>query len=226
VTSPEKSELDPENRLLARGPRFRMDGEMVRDYALTASGLLVNKIGGPSVRPYQPPGIWDKVGMPQGNTRDYVQDHGESLYRRSVYTFWKRQAPPASLEIFNAPSREGCTVRRERTDTPMQALVTLNDPQFVEAARLLAQQALQSKKDALGFMAERLLARPLTREERKIISANADELLAHYKARPQEAAELLAVGEMKPDKKIDPPTLAAYTLVANELMNLDEVLNK
>jgi len=226
VTSPEKSELDPENRLLARGPRFRMDGEMVRDYALTASGLLVNKIGGPSVRPYQPPGIWDKVGMPQGNTRDYVQDHGESLYRRSVYTFWKRQAPPASLEIFNAPSREGCTVRRERTDTPMQALVTLNDPQFVEAARLLAQQALQSKKDALGFMAERLLARPLTHEERKIISANADELLAHYKARPQEAAELLAVGEMKPDKKIDPPTLAAYTLVANELINLDEVLNK
>ena len=226
VTSPEKIERDPENRLLARGPRFRMDAEMVRDYALATSGLLVNKIGGPSTRPYQPPGIWDKVGMPQGNTREYVQDHGENLYRRSVYTFWKRQAAPASLEIFNAPSREVCTVRRERTDTPLQALVTLNDPQFVEAARILAQSALQNKKDVFDFMAERLLARPLTNDERKIISANANDLLAHFQARPKEATELLAVGEMKPDTKLDPTKLAAYTMVANELMNLDEVLNK
>jgi hypothetical protein len=186
----------------------------------------VEKIGGPSTRPYQPPGIWDKVGMPQGNTREYVQDHGENLYRRSVYTFWKRQAAPASLEIFNAPSREVCTVRRERTDTPLQALVTLNDPQFVEAARILAQNALQNKKDVFDFMAERLLARPLTNDERKIISANADDLLAHYQAKPKEATQLLAVGEMKPDAKIEPAKLAAYTMVVNELMNLDEVLNK
>ena len=226
VTSPEKIERDPENRLLAHGPRFRMDAEMIRDGALAASGLLVEKIGGPSVRPYQPPGIWDKVGMPQGNTRNYVQDHGESLYRRSVYTFWKRQAAPASLEIFNAPSREVCTVRRERTDTPLQALVTLNDPQFVEAARHLAQEGLQNNNDVFNFMAERLLARPLTSKERKILAANADDLLAHYKAAPKEAAQLLAVGETKPDAKIDPPTLAAYTMVANELLNLDEVLNK
>ena len=226
VTSPEKIERDPENRLLARGPRFRMDAEMVRDYALAASGLLVEKIGGPSTRPYQPPGIWDKVGMPGGNTRNYVQDHGENLYRRSVYTFWKRQAAPASLEIFNAPSREVCTVRRERTDTPLQALVTLNDPQFVEAARVLAQNALDDKNDVFNFMAERLLARPLTSKEKKIVAASAADLLAHYKAEPKAATQLLAVGETKPDAKIDQPTLAAYTMVANELMNLDEVLNK
>ena len=226
VVTPEKLEKDPENRLLARGPRFRMDAEMVRDYALAASGLLVEKIGGPSTRPYQPPGIWDKVGMPQGNTRNYVQDHGDNLYRRSVYTFWKRQAAPASLEIFNAPSREVCTVRRERTDTPLQALVTLNDPQFVEAARILAQNALENKNDVFNFMAERLLARSLTGKEKKIVAASADDLLAQYKADPKAAAQLLAVGEMKPDAKIEPTKLAAYTMVANELMNLDEVLNK
>jgi len=226
VVTAEKLERDPENRLLARGPRFRMDAEMVRDYALAASGLLVNKIGGPSVRPYQPPGIWNEVGMPGGDTRNYVQDHGDNLYRRSVYTFWKRQAAPAAMEIFNAPSREVCTVRRDRTDTPLQALVTLNDPQFVEAARHLAQESLESKSDGLDFVAERLLARKLTAREKKLVEANAGDLLAHYKADPKEAEQLLTVGETKPDSKLDAPTLAAYTMVANELMNLDEVLNK
>jgi hypothetical protein len=226
VVTPEKLERDPENRLLARGPRFRMDAEMLRDYALASSGLLVEKIGGPSVRPYQPPGIWDKVGMPQGNTRNYVQDHGDNLYRRSVYTFWKRQAALASLEIFNAPSREVCTVRRERTDTPLQALVTLNDPQFIEAARHLAQLGLEENKDVFDYMAERLLARPLNARERKIITHSANDLLAYYQAAPDKATQLLAVGETKPDAKIDPTKLAAYTMVANELMNLDEVLNK
>jgi hypothetical protein len=164
--------------------------------------------------------------MPGSNTRNYEQDHGTNLYRRSVYTFWKRQAAPASLEIFNAPSREVCTVRRERTDTPLQALVTLNDTQFVEAARHLAQEALENKTDVFDFMAERLLARPLSGKERKIITASADDLLAHYKSDPKAVEQLLAVGETKPDVKIDPPTLAAYTMVANEMMNLDEVLNK
>ncbi len=128
---------------------------MIRDSALAASGLLVEKIGGPSTRPYQPSGIWDTVGMAEGNTRIYKQDEGDNLYRRSVYTFWKRQAAPASMEIFNAPSRETCTVRRDRTDTPLQALVTLNDPQFIEAARHLAQESLQGKSDRLDFMAQR-----------------------------------------------------------------------
>jgi hypothetical protein len=226
VVTPEKLEKDPENRLLARGPRFRMDAEMIRDCALAASGLLVEKVGGPSVRPYQPPGIWDVVGMPGGDTRVYRQDTGENLYRRSVYTFWKRQAAPASLEIFNAPSREVCTVRRDRTDTPLQALVTLNDPQFVEAARQLAQASLTSQTDRLDFMAERLLARPLTAREKKIVAAGLSDLLAHYQQEPKEAEKLLAVGDSKPEAKPDAPTLAAYTMVANELMNLDEVLNK
>jgi hypothetical protein len=186
----------------------------------------VEKIGGPSTRPYQPPGLWDVVGVPGGDTRDYVQDRGDNLYRRSVYTFWKRQAAPASLEIFNAPSREVCTVRRERTDTPLQALVTLNDPQFVEAARHLAQASLQHQSDRLDFMAERLLARPLTAREKKIITANANDLLTHYRQEPKEAEKLLAVGDSKPDAKLDAPTLAAYTMVASELMNLDENLNK
>ena len=120
-----------------------MDAEMVRDYALTVSDLLAGKIGGPSVKPYQPDGVWEAVAMPGSNTRDYKQDSGEGLYRRSLYTFWKRAAPPASMEVFNAPSRETCTVQRERTNTPLQALVTLNDPQFIEAARHLAQHTLK-----------------------------------------------------------------------------------
>ena len=140
AATPEKVEKDPQNRLLCRGPRFRMDAEVVRDYALAASGLLVEKLGGPSVKPYQPPGVWEAIAMDVSNTRSYVRDTGENLYRRSLYTFWKRQAPPASMELFNAPNREACVVRRERTDTPLQALVTLNDEQFVEAARHLAQR--------------------------------------------------------------------------------------
>ncbi len=126
--TPEKLEQDPDNRLLSRGPRFRMDAEMVRDYALAASGLLVRTIGGPSVKPYQPEGIWSRVAMPDSNTRMYEQDTGDKLYRRSLYTFLKRSAPPPSMDIFNAPTREHSTVRRERTNTPLQALVTMNDP--------------------------------------------------------------------------------------------------
>ncbi len=230
VITPEKLAKDPQNRLLARGPRFRMDAEMVRDHALAASGLLVEKIGGPSVRPYQPAGLWDVVGMPDSDTRNYKQDSGENLYRRSVYTFWKRMSPPASLEIFNAPNRETCTVRRERTDTPLQALVTLNDPQYVEAARNLAEHTLKSgpAKDSerLDYMAKRLLARPLRPAERKVAESGLKEFLAYYQKSPKLAEKLLAVGESKADAQLDKPTLAAYTIVANQLMNLDEVLNK
>src|SRR5262245_66212188 len=142
ITTPEKREKDPQNRFLSRGPRFRLDAEMIRDSALCAGGLLVDVLGGPSVKPYQPEGVWEAVAMPESNTHFYKPDHGDRLYRRSLYTFWKRSAPPASMDILNAPTREICTVRRERTDTPLQALVTLNDPQFVEAARALAQSVL------------------------------------------------------------------------------------
>jgi hypothetical protein len=229
IFSKDKLEKDPDNRLLSRGPRFRMDAEMVRDYALSASGLLSEKIGGPSVKPYQPPGVWEAVAMIGSDTRDYKQDTGESLYRRSMYTFWKRAAPPASMDIFNAPTRETCTMSRERTNTPLQALVTLNDPQFVEAARNLAQHAIDSSADEdhrLNFLAERLLARPLRPEETAIVRGSLQKFEKHYTAKAEDAKKLIAVGESKTKSKLPTPQLAAWTMVANELMNLDEVLNK
>ncbi len=230
ATTPDKLERDPQNRFLSRGPRFRMDGEMVRDYALAASGLLTAKIGGPSVKPYQPEGVWEAVAMPESNTHFYKMDRGDALYRRSMYTLWKRAAPPASMDIFNAPTREACTVRRERTNTPLQALVTLNDPQFVEAARKLAEATLKQGGDKtdsrIDFTARRLLARPLQPKELQIVQGSLDSLVKHYKASPADAKELLTVGQSKADPALDQPTLAAWTMLTNELMNLDEVLNK
>jgi hypothetical protein len=178
------------------------------------------------VKPYQPEGVWEAVAMIGSNTRDYRADSGESLYRRSMYTFWKRAAPPASMEIFNAPNRETCTVRRDRTNTPLQALVTLNDLQFIEAARYLAQRSLKEPGDRLDFVAKRLLARPFRPEEIKVVQATLDDLLSHYKAKPDEAKKLIAVGASKADATLDVSTLAAWTMLVNELMNLDEVLNK
>jgi mono/diheme cytochrome c family protein len=230
VITPEKLEKDGQNRLLSRGPRFRMDAEMVRDYALASSGLLVRKLGGPSVKPYQPDGVWEAVAMIGSNTRDYRRDTGENLYRRSMYTFWKRAAPPASMDILNAPNRETCAVRRERTNTPLQALLTLNDPQFVEAARHLAQITLRDGGDKfesrVDVMAKRLLARSLTSEELAVIKPVFDDLAGFYKAKPEEAKKLITFGESKPDATLDPSTLAAWTMLANQMMNLDEVLNK
>ncbi|MFO0868237.1 MAG: DUF1553 domain-containing protein [Pirellulales bacterium] len=230
VATKEKLERDPANRLLSRGPRFRMDGEMIRDYALAASGLLVRKIGGPSVRPYQPEGVWEAVAMIGSNTRDYRRDTGENLYRRSLYTFWKRSAPPASLEVFNAPNRETCTVRRERTNTPLQALVTLNDVQFVEAARHLAQSTLReggpSDDTRLDFVARRLLARPFRAEELPIVRTSLAELRKYYGSQETAARALITVGESPPEASLAPGELASWTMLVNELLNLDEVLNK
>jgi hypothetical protein len=230
VATREKIDKDPQNRLLSRGPRFRMDGEMLRDYALASSGLMVRKLGGPSVRPYQPPGVWEAVAMIGSNTRDYKPDTGENLYRRSLYTIWKRSAPPALFDIFNAPSREVCTVRRERTNTPLQALATLNDPTFVEAARRLAQEAIlrggATPDDRARFIALRLLARPLTSPENQLIGSSLKELLDYYTAHVNEAKQLIAVGDSKADASVDPAALAAWTMLVNELMNLDEVLCK
>ena len=201
---------------------------MIRDQALAASGLLVRKIGGPSVKPYQPDGVWSAVAMPESNTKKYVPGSGDDLYRRSLYWFWKRSAPPASLDIFNAPSREICVVRRDRTNTPLQALVSLNDPQFVEAARVLADTAVaHSGNDGvrLDFVSRRLLARPLETDERELALATLAELAGHYAAAPADAAQLVAVGESNP-RSADVPTLAAWTMLVNELMNLDEFLCK
>ncbi len=230
TVTPEKMQRDPKNRLLSRGPRFRMDAEMIRDYALASSGLLVRKLGGPSVKPYQPDGVWEAVAMIGSNTRDYKRDMGESLYRRSLYTFWKRSAPPASLDIFNAPSREGCTVRRDRTDTPLQALVTLNDVQYVEAARTLAQRAIKeggtTPKAQFDYLAHRLLSRPFRVEEQPVVQKSLADLQGFYDAHPKEAQELISVGDSKADPAVKPERLAAWTMLVNQLMNLDEVLTK
>jgi hypothetical protein len=223
-------EKDRDNRWLSRAPRYRMDAEMIRDYALASSGILVRKIGGPSVKPYMPDGVWEAVGMIGSNTREYKRDTGEKLYRRSMYTFWKRAAPPASMDILNAPNRETCTTRRDRTNTPLQALVTLNDVQFVEAARYLAQTALKdggtTDASKIDFIARRLLARPFRNAELKVVQESLADLREHYKTRPEEARKLINVGESRPDASLDAGTLAAWTMLVNELMNLDEVLNK
>ena len=230
LATPEKLEEDPDNRLFSRGPRFRMDAEMVRDYALDASGLLVRTIGGPSVRPYQPVGVWSTVAMPQSNTRLYRQDEGDALYRRSLYTFWKRSAPPPSLEIFNAPTREHSVVRRERTNTPLQALVTMNDPQFVEASRHLAQRAMRQTGAAfdpgLDFVTLRLLARRFNGAERDIARRSYDGLVQAYRADPDEAQRLLDVGDSPADDTLPMAEAAAWTMLVTQVMNLDEVLNK
>ena len=229
IATKDKLDKDPANRLLSRGPRFRMDAEMIRDYALAASATLSTKIGGPSVKPYQPEGVWDAVGMRESNTKTYKRDSGDALYRRSLYWFWKRMAPPASLEILNAPSREVSCLRRERTDTPLQALVTLNDPQMIEAARSLAEKAMKAETAEaarLGVAAGRVLCRPLSDREAGILCRIRATLLAHYKEKPEDAKALIGVGDSKADATLDAAELASWTLVCNQLLNLDEALNK
>ena len=218
---------DPHNRLLARGPRFRLQGELLRDNALAASGLLVHHLGGPSVKPYQPPGLWNEVSL-ESNVR-FVQDQGEKLYRRSMYTFWKRSAPAPSMTIFDAPSREKCTIRRSRTNTPLQALVTLNDPQFVEAARMLAQRVIQSggSLDQQITLAYRLATgiRPKTSQLELLKTAYAEEL-AIFQSAPKRAEKLLAIGESVRDAEISPAAHAAMTVVTSMILNLDETLTR
>ena len=230
IMTPEKLEKDPANRLLSRGPRFRMDAEMVRDYALEVSGLRISTIGGPSVKPYQPEGVWESIAMTGSTTSRYVQDTGDNLYRRSLYTFVKRMAPPASLDIFNSPNREQCTVRRERTNTPLQALVTMNDIQFVEAARRLAEHTLQqggaTDEQRLQWAGKRLLCREFRPEELQILTESLRQLTEFYGDHAADAAELIKTGETEPDAAMNAKTLAAWTMLCNEMMNLDEVLNK
>jgi len=221
--------VDPQNRLLTRGPRFRLDAEQIRDNALYVSGLLVEKMGGRSVRPYQPSGIWEAVGYTTSNTAKFTQDHGDALYRRSLYTFWKRTAPPPYLTTFDAPSREKYCVRRERTDTPLQALITMNDPAYVEAARHLSERMIQHDKDAndrLDFGFRLVTARPPSGSERAVLRELLKKYLAKYEKDNEAAKKLISVGESPVNEKLNPSELAAYTMVASLLLNLDETLNK
>jgi hypothetical protein len=229
VVPPEKLEKDFANRLLARGPRTRLDAEPIRDLALAAAGLLSSKIGGPPVKPYQPEGIWEAVAMPQSNTKNYKQDSGEALYRRSLYTMWKRTAAPPSMEILNAPSREKSCVQRDFTNTPLQALVLLNDPQFVEASRELAAHALKASSDfeaRLDFMTLRLIARKFESAEKEIVRKSLDTALAEFRAKPDAAAKLISTGAKAPPQGADAPEHAAWTLAASQILNLDETITR
>ncbi len=227
--TPDKLRADPQNRLLARGPRFRLDAEEIRDNALYVSGLLIEKMGGRGVRPYQPPGIWEAVGYTASNTAKFEQDHGEALYRRSLYTFWKRTAPPPYLTTFDAPSREKYCTRRERTDTPLQALVTMNDPAYVEAARHLSARMIQRSTDAnerLDFGFRLVTARQPSSSERTILKEALKKYEVRYSRDKEAAKKLIAVGESTVNDKLNPSELAAYTMVASLLLNMDETLNK
>ncbi len=227
--TPEKLEADPSNSLLARGPRTRLDAEQIRDLALASSNLLSKRVGGASVKPYQPEGVWNAVAMPQSNTKDYKQDTGEALYRRSMYTFWKRTAAPPTMEILNAPTREIFCVARERTNTPLQALALMNDPQFVEAARALATHVLKEGKDfdqRLDIITLRLLNRKLESEERVAIQDTYNAAEKYYREKPEEAKLALTIGEFAYDQTLPTADLAAWTLVANQLFNLDETVTR
>ena len=223
--TPELLRRDPENRLLARGPRVRLAAEMIRDQALAASGLLVERIGGPSVRPYQPGDLWKELA-----SVEYVQDHGERLYRRSLYTFWKRTVAPPTMIAFDAAGRETCTVRETRTNTPLQALALLNEVTFVEAARKLGERVMLEGGDTPGSrisLAFRLaVARPPRPAELEILAKGFENHLVRYRAEPQAAAELLAAGEAPRNERLDPAELAAYTAVASVIVNLDETVTK
>jgi mono/diheme cytochrome c family protein len=229
TVTPDRLAKDLSNRLLARGPRFRMDGEMLRDSALATSGLLVEKLGGPSVKPYQPPGLWEEVAMPESNTRVYVADKGEGLYRRSVYTFWKRASMPPSMETFDATSREVVCTRRTRSNTPLQAFVTMNDPQWFEAARKLAERAIHAAPAAEGrldFLARTTLARPLVERERSVLAKNVEKFRARFSSDAEAAKSLLTVGASPVDSTLNPSELAQWTMVASQFLNLDEFLTK
>jgi cytochrome c553 len=224
-TRPELTERDPANRLLARGPRFRLSAQMVRDQALAAAGLLVEQVGGPSVKPYQPPGLWEEVS---GAT--YEQDHGTSLYRRSLYTYFKRTAAPPGMIAFDAAGRETCIVRPARTNTPLQALVTLNDTTFVEAARKMAERVLREGGDSpderIDYAVKLILSRPPNAIEESIFRNAYRRQLARFQQQPDEAAKLLSVGESPADASLDPAELAACAVLCNLILNLDETLTR
>ncbi len=230
TVTPALLKADPDNRHYARGPRFRLDAEMLRDNALSLSGLLNPKMGGRGVRPYQPPGIWEAVAYTSSNTSKYTQDTGDSLYRRSLYIFWKRTAPSPQMTTFDAPSREACVVRRERTNTPLQALLLMNDPQYFEAARQLGQRMLlqggPATADRLKFGFRLATARQPNAKEQSVLQQTLDTHLAKYKQDAEAAKKLLAVGESPANATLNPAELAAYTMVANLLLNLDEVVTK
>jgi hypothetical protein len=230
--TPAKLSTDPNNRLLSRGARFRLNAEFIRDAALKTSGLLSPRIGGPSVHPYQPFGLWREIshfGSTPATAQAFVQDHGEWLYRRSMYTYWKRTVPPPSMVIFDAPNREVCTIQRSRTNTPLQALVQLNDPQFVEASRAFAAKTLSTPRlspdERISFAFHEALTRSPSDAEAKIIRRLHDREADRYAADSKAAEQHLLIGESVPLVG-DRVELAAWTTAARLILNLSEAITK
>jgi hypothetical protein len=231
AVTPALVDKDPENRLLARAPRVRLTAEMIRDSALAASGLLNGEIGGPSVFPYQPPGLWEEMAFGEGfSVQSYEQSHGKDLYRRGMYTFWKRTVPPASMATFDAPDREKCTARRAQTNTPLQALVLLNDPTYVEAARALAERAAleggHGEAARIAHAFRLATARRPTPREIAVLRALLGQQRTSFRRDRAAALELVGVGESPRRTRGDVAELAAWTMVASTILNLDETITK
>ncbi|MEO2014004.1 MAG: DUF1553 domain-containing protein [Fuerstiella sp.] len=226
TTSAEMRDRDPENRLLARGPRFRLPAETVRDQALFISGLLAERVGGPSVRPYQPEGLWKEIA----STTNYEQSHGQDLYRRSLYTYWKRTVAPPTMVTLDATSRESCIVKRSRTNTPLQALALMNEVTFVEAARTLAQRVMNESEHAAERRVDqafkRVTSRLPTASERDVLLQAYQRYFKSFEDDPQAAEELLSVGESPRDRNLEATELAAWTTLMSVILNLDEVVTK
>jgi hypothetical protein len=225
---PELAELDPNNRLLGRGPRYRLSAEMVRDQALSVSGLLVDRQGGPSVKPYQPPGLWSEVSLNPGVK--FTKDSGDNQYRRSLYTYWKRSSPPPMMVIFDAPSREKCSVRRSRTNTPLQALVLMNDPQFLEAARGMAERLLHQQQlddeARMRLAYQWVTARQPNAEVLGVLLEQLETQREYYVTRASAAADFLAHGDSPRDEALDPSEHAAWMVLCSLLLNLDETVTR
>ena len=226
--TPQMLTRDPENRLLARGPRFRVDAESVRDTALYIGGLLVERAGGKSVKPYQPGGLWEAVSF--NNSQKYVPDTGDSQYRRSMYTYWKRQSPPPNMMIFDAPTREYCVVRRPRTNTPLQALALMNDPQIVEASRALAERIMvnggKDDEARVAYAFRLATSRKIAKDESKVLLDVFKQQLADYQKDKEATEKLLGLGAFKAKPELNHAELAAWTMVANTILNLDETITK
>jgi len=226
--SPEGLERDPENRWLSRGPRFRLPAETVRDNALAISGLLQSRVGGPSVKPYQPEGLWEDVSVER--RAKYVPDVGEGLHRRSMYSFWKRTCPPPAMMNFDAPNREVCFARRPRTNTPLQSLVLMNDPTYIEAARMLAQQMLvaevstTAERIQVGY--RRCLAREATDAELTVMQELLDQARQQFRQQSEAAQALNAIGAIRAEEGLDAVEVAAWTMLGSTLLNLDETVSK
>jgi hypothetical protein len=220
---------DPDNRLLARGPRFRMNAEFVRDQALAAAGLLSEKVGGKSVKPYHPPGLYELVTA-GSTTNSYVEDKGEGLHRRSLYTYWKRSVPHPAMIAFDAPGREVCALRRPRSNTPLQALNLMNDPAYIEAARHLAVKMIQASSglpEQIHQGYRLLLGRDASAAELAVLTRAYDRTLADFTKDPKAATGLLKTGDISlAEKTIDPAVLAAMTNVASTILCLDETVTK